>query len=170
MLKGKNVILGIGSPESALKNIGVDYEVVDFCEIDKFAIKSYCAIHGVSEDKNLGDISKVWGRDLPYADLLVFGFPCQPFSVAGKGLGLEDTRGTLFFEAYRILQETKPKYFIFENVKGLLSNDKGRTIELILTELGKLNYEITMDILNAKDYGIPQNRERIFCLGRRLDG
>ena len=94
---------------------------------------------------------------------------CQSFSVAGKGLGFSDPRGTLFFEAYKILEAKLPRYFIFENVKGLLSHDKGNTIHTIMEYLGKLNYEITMDLLNTKDYGLPQNRERLFCIGRRVE-
>jgi DNA (cytosine-5)-methyltransferase 1 len=169
MLKIRTLFSGIGAPEKAFKNLGIDFETVDFCEIDKYAETSYCAIHNESKDKNLGDITKVWGRWLPYADMMVFGFPCQPFSIAGRQLGLLDKRGNMFFEALRILEETKPKIFMFENVPGLLSNDGGKTIEIILTELGKLNYEITMDLLNAKDFNIPQNRLRLFCIGRRLD-
>lgn len=170
MIKIGSLFSGIGAFEKALANLGIEHEVAFFSEIDKYAIKSYCTIHNQSEEKNAGDITKIDISTLPDIDLLTFGFPCQPFSLAGKGLGFADVRGTLFYEAWKVLEYKQPKYFIFENVKGLLSNDKGRTIRTILEKLGELNYEITMDILNAKDFGIPQNRERLFCVGRKLNG
>jgi DNA (cytosine-5)-methyltransferase 1 len=147
----------------------IKYELINYCEFDKYAAKSFSLIHDEPENKNLGDITKVNEKELADFNMMVFGFPCQPFSQAGKMKGFEDERGNMFFEAYRILKEKLPKLFIFENVTGLLSNDKGKTIEIILTQLGKLQYEITMNLLNSKNFGIPQNRLRLFCIGRRID-
>ena len=171
MLKVRTLFSGIGSPESALKNIGIDYELVDFCEVDKYAIKSYCAVHGVSEDKNLGDVSKVWGRDLPYADLLVWGFPCTDISVAGKRGGIieGETKSGLYYEGFRVLKETKPKYSIIENVKNLAGKKFKTEFEQMLKDIEGLGYNNYWKILNAKDYGIPQNRERVFIVSIRAD-
>jgi len=169
MIKLLSLFSGIGAFEKALTNLEIPFELVNYCEIDKYASKAYCAIHGESESKNLWDITKVDTDLLPEVDLISFGFPCQSFSVAGKGLGFLDTRGTLFFEAYRILAAKLPKYWIFENVQGLFTHDKGKTIEVVMEYLGSLPYEITMNLVNAKDFGIPQNRVRLFCIGRRID-
>ena len=171
MLKVRTLFSGIGSPESSLKNIGIDYELVDFCEIDKYAVKSYCAVHGVSESKNLGDISKVWGRNLPYADLLVWGFPCTDISVAGKGSGIVEgvTRSGLYYEGFRVLKETKPKYSIIENVKNLTGKKFKAEFEQMLEDIKGLGYNNYWKVLNAKDYGIPQNRERVFIVSIRAD-
>ncbi len=149
----------------------IPYELVDFCEVDKYAVKSYCAVHGVSEEKNLGDITKVWGRNLPYADLLVWGFPCQDISVAGKQRGLKEgeTRSGLYYEGFRILKETKPKYSIIENVKNLVGKKFKDDFESMLEDIESLGYNNYWRVLNAKDYGIPQNRERVFIVSIRKD-
>lgn len=171
MLKVRTLFSGIGSPESALKNIGIDYELVDFCEIDKYAVKSYCAIHNVSEDKNLGDISKVWGRNLPYADLMVWGFPCTDISLAGKQSGIieGETRSGLNYEGFRVLKETKPKYSIIENVKNLTGKKFKGNFDQMLIDIEELGYNNYWEVLNSKDYGIPQNRERVFIVCIRSD-
>lgn len=171
MLKVRTLFSGIGSPEKALKDLQIPYELIDFCEVDKYAVKSYCAVHGVSEDKNLGDITKVWGRNLPYADLLVWGFPCQDISVAGKQRGLKEgeTRSGLYYEGFRILKETKPKYSIIENVKNLVGKKFKADFESMLNDIESLGYNNYWKILNAKDYGIPQNRERVFIVSIRKD-
>ncbi|KZL88509.1 DNA (cytosine-5-)-methyltransferase [Clostridium magnum] len=171
MLKVRTLFSGIGAPESALKNLEIPYELVDFCEVDKYAVKSYCAVHGVSEDKNLGDITKVWGRNLPYADLLVWGFPCQDISVAGKQRGLKEgeTRSGLYYEGFRILKETKPKYSVIENVKNLVGKKFKADFESMLEDIESLGYNNYWKVLNAKDYGIPQNRERVFIVSIRKD-
>lgn len=156
---------GIGACTKALKNIGMNVDVVDYVEIDKYAVKSYNAINETQFEPQ--DITK-WNKNIN-VDLIIGGFPCQTFSIAGKRKGLEDMRGTMCFEMARIIKKTKPKYFMFENVQGLLNHDKGKTIRIILEEFGKLGYEITMDCLNSKDYGVPQNRSRIYCIGRKID-
>ena len=113
----------------------------------------------------LGDITKVRTSDLPDFELLVGGFPCQAFSVAGKRGGFNDTRGTLFFEIARILKDKKPPYFLLENVKGLLSHDKGRTFKTILGVLSDLGYIVQWTLLNSADFQVPQRRERVFIEG-----
>jgi site-specific DNA-cytosine methylase len=115
--------------------------------------------------KQYGDITKIIAEDLPDFDLFVGGFPCQAFSIAGKRGGFDDTRGTLFFDCARILKEKRPRNFILENVKGLLSHDGGRTFKTIITTLAELGYCVEWQVLNAKDFGVPQNRERVFIVG-----
>lgn len=131
-------------------------------EIDKFAIKTYEANYG---DTPHGDITKIDEKDVPDHDILVGGFPCQAFSQAGKKLGFEDTRGTLFFEIARILREKRPKAFLLENVKNLKGHDKGRTFQVIENTLKELDYEVYNILFKAKDFGVPQNRERIYIVG-----
>lgn len=131
-------------------------------EIDKFAIKTYEANYG---DTPHGDITQIDEKDVPDHDILVGGFPCQAFSQAGKKLGFEDTRGTLFFEIARILREKRPKAFLLENVKNLKGHDKGRTFRIIENTLKELDYEVYNILFKAKDFGVPQNRERIYIVG-----
>lgn len=131
-------------------------------EIDKFAIKTYKANFG---DEPHGDITKIDEKDIPDHDILVGGFPCQAFSQAGKKLGFDDTRGTLFFEIARIIKEKRPKAFLLENVKNLKTHDKGRTFKTILNTLEELDYEVDTALFKARDFGLPQNRERIYIVG-----
>lgn len=131
-------------------------------EIDKFACKTYRANFGESP---CGDITKIDAKDVPDHDVLVGGFPCQAFSQAGKKLGFEDTRGTLFFEIARIIKEKRPKAFLLENVKNLKSHDHGKTFAVIKATLEDLDYEVQSIILKARDFGVPQNRERIYIVG-----
>lgn len=145
---------------------------VGYSEIDKWADKVFQYHYkGV---KNYGDATTINTDDLPDFDLLVGGFPCQAFSIAGKRRGfLDETRGTLFFEVARILKDKRPRYFILENVKGLLSHDSGKTYQTILGVLTDLGYTVEWQLLNSKDFGVPQNRERIYivgCLGGRGGG
>lgn len=160
---------GIGAFETALRNIGADLELVGFSEIDTHAIKSYCAIHGVDERLNYGDVSQIEKNKLPDFDILVGGSPCQSFSVAGHRKGFEDTRGTLFFQYIETLKEKQPKYFIFENVKGLVNHDKGNTLNVMAQSFTEVGYRIDMDLLNSKYFKVPQNRERIYIIGIRED-
>lgn len=112
-----------------------------------------------------GDISKISSGDIPDFDILCAGFPCQPFSIAGLRKGFEDSRGTLFFEVARILKEKRPKAFLLENVKGIVNHDNGNTLDVIMNTLDELGYDARGKVLNALDYGIPQNRERWYCIG-----
>src|SRR5699024_7071550 len=112
-----------------------------------------------------GDITKIDENDIPDHDILVAGFPCQAFSQAGLKKGFEDTRGTLFFDIARILKAKRPKTFLLENVKNLRGHDKGRTFEIITNTLEELNYKVFATVLNARDFGVPQNRERIYIVG-----
>lgn len=151
---------GIGGFELG---IGKNAKCIGYSEIDKYAIKIYQS--QFPKHKNYGDITKIKAKELPDFDLFVGGFPCQSFSVAGKRRGFEDTRGTLFFDIARILKEKKPKHFLLENVKGLLSHDSGRTFKTIISTLAKLGYRVEWQVLNSKNFGVPQNRERVFIIG-----
>lgn len=165
---------GIGSPEKALerlKNEGhiKDYKVEFFSEIDKNAIKSYCAIHNVDESLNLGSITDIKGKNLPYCDLWIGGFPCQDISCAGKMRGFDftsSTRSSLGWEMIRLLKEvnTKPKYVIFENVAMITSKKFKETLNLFKEDLISLGYTLYDQLLSATDYGIPQTRTRYFLV------
>ena len=136
---------------------------VGYSEIDKYASSVY--EYHFKGAKNYGDITKINASELPEFDCLVGGFPCQAFSVAGKRGGFNDTRGTLFFNLARILREKQPRYFVFENVKGLLSHDQGRTFATIISTIDELGYDCQWQVLNSKNFGVPQNRERIIIVG-----
>lgn len=170
MLKLLSLFTGIGAFEKALERLNIDYELVGFSEIDKFAIKSYCAIHNVTEDKNLGDVSKININNIPYFDIMTWGFPCQDISIAGRMAGIkEGTRSGLYYEGYKILKEKKPKYSIIENVKNLTSKRFESEFTSILKDIEQLGYNNYWKVLNAKDFGIPQNRERVFIVSIRKD-
>ena len=174
-MKVLSLFSGIGAFEKALDRLNIDYELVAFSEIDKYATKSYCAIHGVDESMNLGDITKVDENSLPKdIDLITYGFPCQDISLAGKQKGMfnddgTQTRSGLFFEALRIIEATKPKIAIAENVKNLTGKKFKEQFELVLKSLEEAGYSNYWKVLNAKDYGIPQNRERVFIISIRKD-
>ena len=173
-MKLLSLFSGIGAFEKALKNLGVSFELVGFSEIDKYAVKSYCAVHGVDPSLNLGDITKIDEKTLPKVDLITYGFPCQDISLAGKQKGLfnEDgtqTRSGLFFEALRIIEATQPRVAIAENVKNLVGKKFRPQFELVLGALNQAGYNNYWNVLNAKDYGIPQNRERVFIVSIRKD-
>ena len=136
---------------------------VGYSEIDKYATEIYQK--HFRDHKNYGDIKKIKPNKLPNFDLLVGGFPCQAFSIAGKRKGFKDTRGTLFFDIARILRSKKPRLFLLENVKGLLSHDNGSTFKTIIATLTKLGYDVQWQVLNSKNFGVPQNRERVFIVG-----
>ena len=135
---------------------------VGYSEIDKYVIQVY---NKQFNHKNYGDITKIDTNKLPNFDLLVGGFPCQTFSIAGKRKGFDDTRGTLFFDLARILADKRPRNFVFENVKGLLSHEQGKTFQTILGVLSDLGYRVEWQVLNSKNFGVPQNRERVFIVG-----
>jgi len=157
-----DLFAGIGGFRSALQNLGG--KCVFSSEIDVFAQKTYEANFG---EKPFGDITKIHEKDVPDHDILTGGFPCQAFSIAGKKGGFGDTRGTLFFDVARIIKEKKPKAFFLENVKGLISHNRGKTLEVILNTLrDDLGYYVPDPrVINAKDFGVPQNRARIFIVG-----
>jgi len=165
-IKVIELFAGVGSQAMALRNIGIDYEVVGISEIDKFAYKSYEAIHG--KTCNFGDITKI--SELPYCDLLTYSFPCQDLSVAGKQKGIDKgTRSGLLLEVKRLLLKSKengmlPKYLLMENVKNLVGKKFIGDFEKWLSFLNSLGYYSNWEVLNAKDYGIPQNRERVFVI------
>ena len=165
-IKVIELFAGVGSQAMALRNIGIDYEVVGISEIDKFAFKSYEAIHG--KTCNFGDITKI--SELPYCDLLTYSFPCQDLSVAGKQKGIDkDTRSGLLLEVKRLLLKAKengalPKYLLLENVKNLVGKKFLKDFERWLNFLNSLGYYSNWEVLNARDYSIPQNRERVFVV------
>jgi len=156
-----DLFAGIGGIRIPFDELGC--ECVFTSEFDKFAQQTYEANFG---ELPSGDITKIDEKDIPSHDILLAGFPCQAFSNAGLKRGFEDTRGTLFFDIARILKHHKPKAFLLENVKGLKSHDSGNTIDTIMRVLNKdLKYHLHPDVLNAKNFGLPQNRERIFIVG-----
>src|SRR5690625_1434641 len=159
-----DLFAGIGGFRQALDKFGGT--CVFASEIDKFAAKAYETLYG---HKPEGDITQIDAKDVPDHDLLVGGFPCQSFSVAGKRKGFEDTRGTLFFEIARIAKEKQPKALLLENVKGLVNHDKGRTLDIMIETLNEIGYAVDFEVLNSKYFGVPQNRERIFIVAIRED-
>ena len=162
-IKVVSLFSGIGGFEVGLENSLLKYKVVFSSEIDKFASLSY--ISNFNENNLHGDITKISEKDIPDHDLLVAGFPCQSFSIAGKRKGFEDTRGTLFFDVARILKEKKPKYILLENVKNLISHDNGDTIKTIIEVLNDIGYTIDFSIINSSEAGLPQSRERTYIVG-----
>lgn len=144
------------------------HKCIGFCEIDKFARASYKAIHDTKGEIELHDITAVsdeFIRGIGRVDIICGGFPCQAFSIAGNRRGFEDTRGTLFFEIARFASILRPKYLFLENVKGLLNHENGITFETIISTLDELGYDVEWQVLNSKDFGVPQNRERVFIIG-----
>lgn len=161
MIKFIDLFAGIGGFRLAFESVGA--KCVFSAEIDKHACKTYQDNFG---DNPFCDVSKLDPKKIPNFDILCAGFPCQPFSIAGKRKGFTETRGTLFFDIERIIEAKQPKAFILENVKGLVSHDKGNTLKVIIETLrNKLNYKVFYQVLNSKDYGVPQNRERIYIVG-----
>ena len=164
MLKMIDLFAGIGGIRIAFEENGV--KCVRSSEIDKYACKTYKRNF---KEEPLGDITKIDVKDLPDFDIIAAGFPCQPFSLGGLRKGFEDTRGTLFFEVARIIRERKPKAFFLENVEGLVNHDGGNTLRIIEDTLRDLGYNFQWKVMNALDYGIPQNRKRWYCVGFRND-
>lgn len=163
MLKVLELFAGIGACSKALTNLGIGHEIVDAVEIDKYAIRSFNAIHGTNFEPQ--DITK-WDKDIK-ADLIMHGSPCQDFSVAGKNAGGDEgsgTRSSLLYETLRIVEKVQPDIVIWENVKNLLSKRHKHNHEAYIERMSDMGYDSITQILNAKDYGIPQNRERVFTL------
>lgn len=182
MLKVSTFCSGIGSPEVAIKNLGIEHEIIFAAEIDKYARETYLANHSTKKMINDMTIPDYEGDEW-YSDINISGLPCQSFSLAGKRLGELDARGLLFYDFYRYVKNQQPKYFIIENVKGLLSMDKGNVFNNWKVLLGQsengnmflhthedsLMYNLHWKVLNTKNYGLPQNRERVFLIGIRKD-
>lgn len=167
-LKVLELFAGIGACSKALTNLGVAHKIVDAVEVDKFAVKSFNAVHGTNFEPQ--DI-KEWDKDVE-ADLIMHGSPCQDFSVAGKGKGGDEgsgTRSSLLYETLRIVEKLKPKYVIWENVKALISEKHRHNFDKYQERMTSLGYTNYYQVLNAKDYGVPQNRERVFTVSIRDD-
>ncbi|HFI0103542.1 TPA: DNA cytosine methyltransferase [Streptococcus suis] len=165
-MKFLDLFAGIGGFRLGMEHAG--HECVGFCEIDPFARKSYKAIHDTKGEFEFHDITAVSDdtiRGIGCVDVICGGFPCQAFSIAGKRAGFEDTRGTLFFEIARFASILRPKYLFLENVTGLLNHDNGNTFETILGALDELGYDAEWQVFNSKNFGVPQNRERVFIVG-----
>lgn len=175
MINLLSLFSGIGAFEQALTNIGVPFNLVGYCEVDKYASRSYAAIHNTPESKNLGDITKhrEWDITEPI-NLITYGFPCQDISTAGKQKGFVDdngqlTRSGLFFEALDIIEKYQPDIAIAENVKALTSKKFAKEFQLVLDSLEEAGYNNYWQVLNAKDFGVPQHRERVFIVSIRKD-
>ena len=163
-LKVVELFSGVGTQRMALRNLGIDHEVISMCEIDKYAIKSYEAIHG--ETPNLGDVSKVDPTTIPDFDLLTYSFPCTDLSTAGKQQGMirGETRSGLLYECEKIIEVKRPRFLLLENVKALVGTKFKPQFDEWLAYLEGLGYTNYWQVLNAKDYGIPQSRERVFVV------
>ena len=160
-----DMFAGIGGFRSGLEAVG-GFECVGHCEIDKYANQAYNAMYETKGEVFFADARTIDPEDLPDIDLICGGFPCQSFSIAGKRRGFaDDARGTLFFEIARIASTKRPAFFLLENVPGLLSHDSGRTFATILTALDDLGYDVAWQILNSKNFGVPQSRKRVYIVG-----
>jgi len=165
-MKFLDLFAGIGGFRLGMESAG--HECVGFCEVDKYARASYKAIHNTEGEIELHDITRVTDesiRRFGSVDIICGGFPCQAFSIAGNRRGFEDTRGTLFFEIARFASILRPKYLFLENVRGLLNHENGITFETIISTLDELGYNVEWQVLNSKNFGVPQNRERVFIIG-----
>ena len=172
-MKFLDLFAGIGGFRLGMEQAG--HECVGYVEFDKYARKSYEAMHNTKGEWTAHDITRVTDDDIRELgdrgriDCICGGFPCQSFSIAGKRGGFDDTRGTLFFEIVRFADILRPQYLFLENVKGLINHDGGDTFETILRALDELGYDAEWDLCNSKDFGVPQNRERVFIVGHRRD-
>lgn len=162
MLKVADLFAGIGGIRLGFERVFDDVECVFSSEIDKFAIQTYKANFNETPS---GDITKIKSDEIPDFDMLLAGFPCQPFSSAGLKKGFFDERGGMFFEVVRILRDKKPSMFLLENVKNLKSHNDGNTLEFMIKSLRNLGYDVCFEVLKARDFGLPQNRERIYIVG-----
>ena len=160
-MKHLDLFSGYGGFTIACEELGI--ETIGFSEVDKYA-NAVLKYH-YPNIKNYGDIRTIDLQAIDNFDLLTAGFPCQAFSIAGNRKGFEDTRGTLIYDVFRVLEAKRPRVCVLENVKGLLSHDNGRTFKTIITSLAELGYSVEWQVLNAKNFGVPQNRERVFIIG-----
>ena len=160
---------GIGGFRLGMEMAG--HECVGHCEIDKYANMSYNAMHHPKESEvYFDDIRTIEPADMPECECYCFGFPCQSFSISGKRRGFADTRGTLFFEVMRLAKERHPQILFAENVAGLLNHDGGATFGTIITTMAELGYSVEWQVLNSKDFGVPQHRQRVFIVGHLGNG
>lgn len=163
------IFSGIGAPEQALKELAINHKVVLACEIDKHARNTYLANHSMP-DCFYKDVYDIAPDNCPDFDLLIFGFPCQSYSMMGRHRkGLEDNRGKLLYPVLDILKIKQPRYFIAENVRGLMMHDKGATFQAVLSMFKECGYDVSYKLLNTRSFGIPHNRERVFFVGFRKD-
>lgn len=162
-MKYLSLFTGIGGFELGIERAIEGAECIGYSEIDQYAIKTY--ERHFNGHRNFGDTTKINTEELPEFNLLVGGFPCQAFSIAGKRRGFDEARGTLFFDVARILADKRPGHLVLENVKGLLNHNSGKTFQTILGILAELGYRVEWQILNSKDFGVPQNRERVYIVG-----
>jgi len=160
-----DMFAGVGGFRAGLERAG-GYKCIGHCEIDKHADAAYRRLHNTKESEVFyEDATSINADNMPDFDLLTAGFPCQAFSIAGKRQGFSDPRGTLFFEIERVVRSKKPAYLLLENVPGLLSHDQGRTFAAILHTLCDLGYSLEWQVLNSKDFGVPQSRRRVYIIG-----
>lgn len=157
---------GIGGGRLGLEQLGL--KCVAYSEINENCCETYKLFHG-NKEKNYLDLMKINSNELPEFEILISGFPCQSFSIVGQRKGLDDLRGQIIYGLIKIMEERNIPYFILENVKGLINHNKGKTLKIILEELNKIGYEVEYKVLNSKDYGVPQMRERIYFIGIRKD-
>ena len=164
-MKVLSLFSGIGATEKALERENISFDLVNYCEIDKYASKAYSLIHNIDESKNLGDITKVKVEDIPYCDMISHTSPCQSFSTAGKGEGGDKGSGTessLMWYSVDIILKMKPKIVLWENVPNVLSKSHFHNFQEYLTTLEKAGYTNSYKVLNAANYGVPQSRKRLF--------
>lgn len=164
MIKLFSAFSGIGAFEKALENLNIDFELIGFSEIDKYASESYSILHNADKSLNYGDITKININTLPDFDLFTWGFPCQDLSVIGTQKGFNGEKSVLFFQGYEILKHKKPAVSIIENVSNLMSKKFDKELNTIIKLLGKIGYKTKILRMNAKEYGIPQNRDRVFIV------
>lgn len=158
---------GIGGGRLGLEQAGL--KCVGYCDTSKLSVKTYELMHDTSDEQYFYNLKRVKCEKLPAYDMLIAGFPCQSFSVIGRKDGFSDDRGQIIFHIARILEETQPKCFLLENVKGLVTHDKGQTIKTIEKELNRVGYDVTYKVLTSLDYGVPQMRQRVYFVGIRKD-
>ena len=158
---------GIGGGRLGLEQAGL--KCVGYCDTSKLAVKTYKLMHNTTNEQYFYSLKRIKCEKLPKYDMLIAGFPCQSFSVIGRKDGFSDDRGQIIFHIARILEESKPKCFLLENVKGLVTHDKGNTIKIIMEELNRVGYDVTYKVLTSLDYGVPQMRQRVYFVGVRKD-
>ena len=154
---------GIGGGRLGLEQAGL--KCVGYSDTARLAPITYRLMHDTRNEKNYGNLKRVNTSILPSFDMLIAGFPCQTFSVIGRKDGFSDDRGQIIFHLARIIKETQPACFLLENVKGLVTHDKGNTLKIILNELNEVGYDVTYKVLNSLDFGVPQMRQRVYFVG-----